>query len=199
MLRSDSYPRSRSCHREQPTATHRRSGCRQRQETPCITTREMSWRDLEAAAPEIARLGKERLDQTRVALLGTLRKDGSPRISPVEPFLTQGHLLFGAMSWSMKTRDLRRDPRCVLHSAVSDPDSGEGELKLYGRATKVDDRLRDGAREAWWVGRPGEAASVFSLEIEQATFISWDLERSEMSVRRWSPQRGYSEAKRNYP
>jgi len=42
----------------------------------------MNWRDLEAAAPEIADLGKQRLDQARVALLATLRKDGSPRISP---------------------------------------------------------------------------------------------------------------------
>ena len=69
----------------------------------------MNWRDLEAAAPEIADLGKQRLDQARVALLATLRKDGSPRISPVEPYLTQGHLLFGAMSWSLKRRDLVRD------------------------------------------------------------------------------------------
>jgi predicted pyridoxine 5'-phosphate oxidase superfamily flavin-nucleotide-binding protein len=66
----------------------------------------MIWRDLEAAAPEIARLGRERFERARVALLGTLRKDGSPRISPVEPYLTQGHLLFGTMSWSLKTRDL---------------------------------------------------------------------------------------------
>ena len=69
----------------------------------------MNWRDLETAAPEIADLGKQRLDQARVALLATLRKDGSPRISPVEPYLTQGHLLFGAMSWSLKRRDLVRD------------------------------------------------------------------------------------------
>jgi hypothetical protein len=42
-----------------------------------------NWGDLEGAAPEIARLGKERLESARVALLATLRKDGSPRISPV--------------------------------------------------------------------------------------------------------------------
>jgi hypothetical protein len=160
----------------------------------------MIWRDFEAAAPEIARLGKERLDQARVALLGTLRKDGSPRISPVEPFLTQGHLIFGAMSWSLKTRDLLRDPRCVLHSAISSPDSGEGELKLYGRATEVDDRrIRDGSPEAWWVERPSEAAVVFSLEIDQAAFIDWDLEHGEMRVRRWSPELGYQDATRSYP
>jgi hypothetical protein len=159
----------------------------------------MIWRDLEAAAPEIARLGKERLDQAQVALLGTLRKDGSPRISPVEPYLTQGHLLFGTMSWSLKTRDLLRDPRCVLHSVISDPGSGEGELKLYGRATEADEQVRNGCREGWWAARPTEAASVFSLNITQATFISWDTERGEMTVRRWSPELGCRETRRDYP
>src|SRR2546429_2866449 len=102
----------------------------------------MSWRALEASAPAIARLGEERLDQTRVALLGTLRSDGWPRISAVEPYISDGQLLFGAMSWSLKTNDLLRDPRCVLHSAISGPDSGEGELKLYGRAVEAAHELK---------------------------------------------------------
>jgi Pyridoxamine 5'-phosphate oxidase len=159
----------------------------------------MIWRDLETAAPEIARLGKERFDRARVALLGTLRKDGSPRISPVEPYLTQGHLIFGAMSWSLKTRDLLRDPRCVLHSAISEPDSGEGELKLYGRATEADEQIRKRCREGWWVKTPADTAAVFSLSIDQATFISWDTEQGEMTVKRWSSQLGYRETRRNYP
>ena len=77
------------------------------------------------------------LDATRVALLGTLRRDGSPRISPIEPYLAGGQLLIGAMAWSQKVADLRRDPRYVLHSAVTGPDSGEGELKLYGQAAEA--------------------------------------------------------------
>jgi hypothetical protein len=159
----------------------------------------MTWAELETVAPEIAQLGKERLEQARVALLATLRKDGSPRISPVEPFLTQGHLLFGAMSWSSKTRDLLRDPRCVLHSAITGPDSGEGELKLYGRAVEVADQIRNGCREGWWLEQPPQAATVFALTIEQATFISWDLEHGQMTLRRWSPRRGVSETRRSYP
>jgi Pyridoxamine 5'-phosphate oxidase len=159
----------------------------------------MIWRDLEKAAPDIARLGRERLEGARVALLGTLRKDGSPRISPVEPFLCRDHLLFGSMSWSLKTRDLRRDPRCVLHSAVSDPDAGEGELKLFGRAEEVADELREGCSEGWWIGRPREQAAVFSLAIDQATFISWATDRDEMTVKRWSPRLGYRETTRRYP
>ena len=159
----------------------------------------MDWRDLEEAAPEIAKLGKERLDLARVALLATLRRDGSPRISPVEPYLSQGHLLFGAMSWSPKTRDLLRDPRCVLHSAITGPDNGEGELKLYGRAIEADDQIRSGCQEGWWSERPPDAATVFALDIEQATFISWDTARGQMTVRRWSPRRGLTETRRRYP
>ena len=158
----------------------------------------MTWADLEVAAPEIARLGKRRLDQARLALLGTLGADGSPRISPVEPYLAQGHLLFGAMAWSSKTHDLLRDPRCVLHSAVSNPDSGEGELKLHGRAIEADHRIRDGCQAGWWIGRPSNVARVFSLDIDRAVFISWDTDHGELILRTWSPH-GYRERTRTYP
>jgi Pyridoxamine 5'-phosphate oxidase len=80
---------------------------------------------MELAAPEIARLGMARLNSARVAMLGTLRRDGSPRISPIEPYFAQAQLLIGAMAWSAKAADLRRDPRSVLHSVVTGPDSGE--------------------------------------------------------------------------
>ena len=159
----------------------------------------MNWRELEEAAPEIARLGRERLELAGVALLGTIRKDGSPRISPVEPFLTRGELVFGAMSWSAKTRDLLRDPRCVLHSAISSPDGGEGELKLHGRAVEADDELRTAVEGGWWRQRPREAATVFVLDIGAATFINWNLEDGEMTVRRWSPRSGLRETRRSYP
>jgi Pyridoxamine 5'-phosphate oxidase len=159
----------------------------------------MIWRDLEAVAPEIARLGKERLDRARVGLLGTVRRDGSPRISPVEPYLTMGHLVFGVMSWSLKQRDLLRDSRCVLHSAIADPDSGVGELKLYGRAVEADEEIRSGCREGWWAERPADAAVVFSLDIDEATFISWDTAHGGMTVRHWAPQVGYRETRRRYP
>ena len=108
-----------------------------------------SWRDVEAGAPEIARLGVARLNAARVAMLGTLRRDGSPRISPIEPYLVRGSLLVGAMTWSGKAADLRRDPRYVLHSTVTGPDSGEGELKLQGLAGEASLALRTEAASAW--------------------------------------------------
>jgi Pyridoxamine 5'-phosphate oxidase len=159
----------------------------------------MTWRELELAAPDIAKPGKTRLDETRVALLATLRKDGSPRISPIEPFFAEGHLLFGAMAWTLKARDLDRDPRCTLHSHVTGPNEGEPELKLYGRAIEADDDLRAACPSGWWTDQPSEAARVFSLSIEEAAFVIWDLEGGEMTVKRWSPKTGLKTSRRSYP
>ncbi len=132
-----------------------------------------------------------------MALVATLRADGSPRVSPIEPCFADGHLTFGSMSWSPKTRELLRDPRCVLHSAVTGPDRGEGELKLYGRATEADHR-RESCDDGWWLAAP-HAATVFDLEIEEAAFVAWHLGRGVMTARRWSPRRGYTESRRPYP
>jgi hypothetical protein len=160
----------------------------------------MSWHELEAGAPEIARLGRERLERAGIALLATLREDGSPRINPVEPHIVEGQLVFAAMARTTKARDLSRDPRCFLHSVVSDPEGSEGELKLSGRAEeRHDPELRERPLEAWWVGRPSKQARLFSLVIERAAFVSWDTARGVMIARRWSPQRGFAVVERSYP
>jgi hypothetical protein len=160
----------------------------------------MFWREFEAAAPELARLGKERLERTGVALLGTVTRDGSPRISPVEPFFYGGHLLLGLMGWSAKARDLRRDERFALHSSVSDPGGSEGEFKLYGRAIEVaDEDVRAGPEAAWWPTRPREDAYVVSLDIARAVVQDWDVGRGEMLSWQWSAERGEARATRKYP
>ena len=159
----------------------------------------LGWRELELGAPEIARLGMARLSAARVALLGTLRSDGSPRISPIEPYIAEGELLTGVLTWSRKAADLRRDQRYVLHSAVTEPDAGEGELKLYGLALEATQDLRGAAPHAWWLDWPPEAATVFCLRITRAAFIDWDTAEGMMTVHRWSPEDGYLRASRSYP
>jgi hypothetical protein len=154
---------------------------------------------MELRAPEIARLGMARLTSARLALLGTLRRDASPRISPIEPYIVEGQLLVGAMAWSRKADDLRRDPRYVLHSAVTAPDSGEGELKLWGSADEAGQDLRSGTAEAWWSAWPPDKAIVFCLRIDRAVFVQWDTEQGLMTVHRWSPGSGYNQAGRTYP
>jgi Pyridoxamine 5'-phosphate oxidase len=157
------------------------------------------WRDMERGAPQIARLGAARLNAPPVAMLGTLRRDGSPRISPIETSIINGRLLVGAMTWSAKAADLGRDPRYVLHSIVTGPDSGEGELKLHGLAAEAGPAVRGEAADAWWSDQPPGGAVVFQLRIGLALFVEWDMERGLMTVHRWSPRDGYSRAVRTYP
>ena len=94
----------------------------------------MIWEEFRLHAPKLAGLGEERFERSGLILLGTLRKNGWPRISPVEAYITDGHLYLGMMWQSLKALDLLRDPRCTVHSVVSKPDGSEGEFKVYGYA-----------------------------------------------------------------
>jgi hypothetical protein len=103
------------------------------------------------------------------------------------------------MAWSPKASDLLRDPRWALHGAVADPDSGEGELKLNGCAVEVGDQTRNRCDDGWWTKHPTNVAVVFVLDIERASFISWDITRGEMTAKLWSSANGYRETRRSYP
>ena len=160
----------------------------------------MIWTDFERAAPGLARAVRARFEATRIGLLGTIRADGSPRISPIEPYFTSDDLLLGVMARSLKARDLARDPRCVLHSPVSHPDAGEPEFKLYGTAVEVAHAsAQEAPANAWWLTHPADVARVFTLNIAEASWIAWRLDQGEMTVVRWSERSGLKEVTRSYP
>ncbi len=148
-------------------------------------------------------MAAERFARSGVALLGTLRQDGSPRISPVEPLNAPEDLLLGLMWRSTKAVDLLRDPRCTLHSAITSVEGTEGECKLAGRATEAANPLVQAEqhrlfREHWGGHAPTEF-HVFALDIERAAFITYDLASSEMFLTRWDPDHGLRETRRPYP
>ena len=135
----------------------------------------VTWGEFAEADPELAALGEAQFARTGLALVGTLRRDGWPRISPVEPFIASGHLYLGMMWRSVKALDLLRDPRCVVHSTVSDREGTEGEFKVYGRAAEVTDpeerrRFADTVFDA--IGhRPEEPEfHCFAIDIESVVF-----------------------------
>jgi hypothetical protein len=84
---------------------------------------EMSWKIFEERAPQMAALGIERLNR-KIAYPSTLRKDDSPRLHPIPPFISDGMLFMFTEPSSPKIRDLRRDDRYTLHCSV---DRKEGE------------------------------------------------------------------------
>ena len=105
-----------------------------------------SWGEFEAASPELARLGRGLFDETGLVLLGTIRRDGFPRISPVEFFIFSGELYLGMIWRSYKAQDLQRDPRCMVMSTVHDRMLKDGEFKMAGIAAEVTDTAE---RRAW--------------------------------------------------
>ncbi len=153
--------------------------------------RAMNWYEFRAAAPELAALCERRFEQAGMALLGTLRKDGSPRISPIEAYIVDGELLLGMMWRSRKALDLLRDPRLVLHSATCDRNGADGDVKLYGRAVNVADpalRARYGdVLQAAIEWRPEEPYHLFAVDIESAGYIVFGKESAAM---RWDPGAG---------
>ena len=57
----------------------------------------LTWQEFARENPELAALGEERLDRNGLVMLATLRKNGWPRISPVEPLFFNGQLYLGMM------------------------------------------------------------------------------------------------------
>ncbi len=98
----------------------------------------VAWAAAADAAPDLAATVRARFDASGLGLLATLRADGSPRISGVEP-LFDAELWLGMMPNSRKAADLLRDPRLCLHSATADKQVREGDAKVSGRAVPVTD------------------------------------------------------------
>ena len=136
-------------------------------------------------------MAEDRIEATGVLLLGTIRADGSPRISPCEPYVVGGELLLGMMWRSKKALDLLRDPRITLVTPRSDREGADGDLKLYGTVADVQDpKRRQGYSDATWERiqwRPTEPYHLFAVNIDSAGFISFGTDRRLM---RWSTEGG---------
>ncbi|MGH9429051.1 MAG: pyridoxamine 5'-phosphate oxidase family protein, partial [Terriglobia bacterium] len=74
----------------------------------------MRWAEFTAACPELAEMAQRRFVRDQLVLVGTLRTDGWPRISPCEVDIAAGHLFLGMMWRSTKALDLLRDSRLIV-------------------------------------------------------------------------------------
>ena len=148
----------------------------------------MRWSDLERGAPRLATRARERLVDPGVLLVATIRRDGSPRLSPVEPLLFDGDLWLSMMWRSRKAVDIVRDNRVLLHSIVQGPQDPSGEIKVRGRAVAVDDgderrRYCDAVEHLGW--RPVEPYfHLFVIDITDASSVRYER-NGDQYVARW--------------
>jgi hypothetical protein len=150
----------------------------------------MRWEEFEELEPRLAALGRVKLGDPGVVLLCTIRRDGSPRLSPVEPLFWNGELWL-SMGWqTRKATDLQRDPRLLVHSTVTTREGTDGEYKLRGRAVaEADQDVHQGyARtvelQLGWRPEPGRF-HLFRVDVTDVTFIRWDPATNDQYVTRW--------------
>jgi len=156
----------------------------------------MHWSEIEHAQPRLARLARRRLIEPGVVLVATIRQDGTPRLSPVEPLIMDGSLWLSMMWLSTKAADLLRDPRILVHSVITGRDGAEGEFKVRGAARAENDPAvqrryaETAASSLGWTPQPG-LFHLFEVDIHQITFISYDAATGNQHVAMWPPGREF--------
>jgi hypothetical protein len=138
-----------------------------------------SWSEVEAAASELAALVRGRFQAHGLGLLATLRLDGSPRISGIEPLFALEELWLGMMPESRKAADLLQDNRFALHSATIDKQVTEGDAKLSGRAIEVTDeatveRYLDQFKAQVGSGPPPGPFHLFRADVREMSMVRPD-------------------------
>ncbi len=153
-----------------------------------------SWRDVEAEAPEFAKLARSFFDGHKHHTLATLRRDGSPRITGTEVQFADGEVWLGSMWQARKALDLVRDPRFALHSASEDPPVWKGDARIAGLMEEVND---PGARKAR-IGSeaaPGRA-HLFRADITEVVVVRLGEPADHLIIESWRPGRGVTRRER---
>jgi hypothetical protein len=141
-------------------------------------------------------MGRLRLFTPGVVLVATIRRDGAPRLSPVEPYVMDGRLLLSMLWQSRKALDLLRDPRALVHGIITSRDGGDGEFKVRGTAqivaeADVQQRYAGAvARDLGWRPVPGRF-HLFALDIDHVTYVRYDDQTGDQYVALWPPAREF--------
>ncbi|MCB5910187.1 pyridoxamine 5'-phosphate oxidase family protein [Streptomyces sp. SF28] len=124
-----------------------------------------------AAEPEFAARVQERFGAYAHHVLGTLRADGSPRLTGLEADFRHGELWLGMMTGSRKALDLHRDPRFALHTNPGPgTDMAGGDIRISGRAAEV--REAEVLRRYAHAVRPPEPFLLFRAEVTEVVRTS---------------------------
>jgi hypothetical protein len=156
------------------------------------------WEEVVREAPELAAAVQARFDANRHKVLGTLRADGSPRLSGIEVTFRDGELWLGMMPDSRKALDLRRDPRLALHSATVDPELVHGDARISGRAVEATDA---GAMTALVEGDArhedgAPAGHVFRVDVTELMLIKIGEPADHLVISSWHEGRGVERVER---
>ena len=119
-----------------------------------------------AATPDQERVIREQ----KLAVLGTIRKDGTPQLTPINYIYQDGAILISTTKTRAKYRNVRRDPRVSF--CVIDP-AGRPYVTVYGRARIEEDDIVEGTKAIFRVIYDGPLPDNFagSLREQQRVLI----------------------------
>lgn len=144
-----------------------------------------TWAEFELAEPELARFGRDRLDD-QVCFHATLRADGWPRVHPVEPWIGAGLLLVRFRARSPKVGEVLRDGRYALHSPMDNPDGVGGEFLVRGWMERIADTHPAAQRFAIDASYP---LAFYAMSVEEAVGTTYEGDDLDPVYRRWrTPQ-----------
>ncbi|MCP2280523.1 pyridoxamine 5'-phosphate oxidase family protein [Nocardia amikacinitolerans] len=153
------------------------------------------WTEFTEEAPKISTVFRRRHKATgNLCMLATLRADGSPRISPVEPRIFEGMLVVVGMPGTTKFKDLGRDPRFCLHTATVDTMVGDGDAKLFGTVTDLPDRelharfAQDLFEESGFDIRGQEFDHFYVADLTGASCV--EVADDQLAITIWKPGEG---------
>lgn len=111
-------------------------------------------------------------------VLGTIARDGSPRLSGINVMCNQGTLWFGSMPGARKVGDIARDPRISIHSAPLEESLEGGDARIDGRAKALPAELALG----WRPGSP--EGEFFSVELDKVHLV--EVRDGRLVVTKWN-------------
>jgi len=157
-----------------------------------------TFHELDELVPELATQARAILTSTTNAVLGTVRRDGTPRLSGIDPFFYDGELHIGSMPDARKGQDLRRDPRVALHSIPWESrrlrdgadDPGDADVKLSGTAELLTDR--DLLIAIWRSVQPDPdaepAGDLFKIDV--GSLVVTSVDDDQLVVDTWTGENG---------
>jgi hypothetical protein len=158
-----------------------------------------TWADFSEAEPDLAARTQERFETHGLALMATLRADGSPRISGVEPLIALGELWLAMMPGSRKSTDLRQDPRLALHNATIDKSVHDGDVKVSARAIAASDpdavdRFRDEFDRRTGAPPPPGPFDLWRLDLTEVSMLRPEADHLVIEI--WRPGRPVRQVER---
>lgn len=154
-----------------------------------------TWSEFATGDPEFSARVLARIEGHLHHILGSLKQDGSPRLSGTEVRLFDGDLWLGMMPASLKAKDLRRDARYAVHTAPVDVEMKDGDAKFTGTveeelsADRIRDFLASLGHEGTDGGPPDPAGALaFRLGLDSVTLT--EVAGDHLDVTTWTPSGG---------